>query len=465
MKRLDFVRFIRTKSSMNNQNKFTGLIRYTQKVFGLGALISEYDQRRPYKQINDAKVMFGITSGLGAGLTSLNELSAHTGVSRSVLEDFLNLEGLGSRLRKFVKAMIKRMKRGKMINLENVGGKSLAAVDGVETFRQRFTEEEFRKAILSGAIDCHCQVSVHRDAKTDNIIAYESYHRIVIICMISERGPFPIAWAYQQSDAYLVFKKWILNGSKREDHPSVEGSVEKRKQEGELTVFKALLTELKDSNSNKLPFDIIVGDELYDKAPIIEAVESFGAVLIAVQKDERRSLRQEAQDDFTTRQPDKLWNEMKRKFEGWSEVFIDQNLKKSDKSIKFVRVLRRHENGTVVDNYFYCSNKSWITPRLVEWCRHYRWREENGFNSWTNEWCLLKHVFHHSAAACDVMIGFIFIAIISVVNYQLGNLRRGGREFNQTLKDFFRDVISGYKNSGKTLHEHLLSYLQAQHPI
>jgi hypothetical protein len=68
---------------MNIQNKFTGLLRYTQKVFGLGALISEYDQVRPYKQVNDAKVMFGITSGLGAGFTSLNELSARTGVSRS----------------------------------------------------------------------------------------------------------------------------------------------------------------------------------------------------------------------------------------------------------------------------------------------------------------------------------------------------------------------------------------------
>jgi hypothetical protein len=409
MKRLDFVRFIRTKSSMNNQNKFTGLIRYTQKVFGLGALISEYDQRRPYKQVNDAKVVFGITSGLGAGLTSLNELSAHTGVSRSVLEDFLKLEGLGSRLRKFVKAMIKRMKRGKMINLENVGGKSLAAVDGVETFRKRFSEEDFQNAILSGAIDSHCQVSVHHDPKTHDIIAYETYHRIVIICMISERGPFPVSWAYQQSAAYLVFKKWILNGCIREDHPSVEGSVEKRKQEG----------------------------------------DSMSMVLTA----------------NTTRQPDKLWNEMKREFEGWSEVFIDQHIKKADKNIKIVRVVRRHGDGTVVDNYFYCSNKSWITPRLVEWCRHYRWREENGFNSWTNEWSLLKHVFHHSAAACDAMIGFIFIAIISVVNYQLGNLRRGGRKFKKTLKDFFRDVISGYKNSGKTLREHLLTYLQAQHPI
>jgi hypothetical protein len=58
MKRLGFVRFIRKKSSMNNKKKFTGFIRYTQIVFGLGALISEYDQRRPYKQVNGAKVMY-----------------------------------------------------------------------------------------------------------------------------------------------------------------------------------------------------------------------------------------------------------------------------------------------------------------------------------------------------------------------------------------------------------------------
>jgi hypothetical protein len=438
---------------MTNQDKFTGLNRYTQKVFRLGDLISEYDQLRPYKQINDAKVMFGITSGLGAGLTSLNELAVHSGVTRGVLEDFLNLEGLNSRLRKFIKAMIKRMKRGKMIELENVQGKYLAAVDGVETFRRRYTAEKFFEAILNGRIDHQCQVSVHRDAKTNQIVAYETYHRIVIICMISKRGPFPVAWGYQQSDGCNVYQKWLLKGSKPEEHPAVDGSAEKSKQTGELTVFKSLLTELRESNSHKLPFDIIVGDGLYDKAPILEAVEGFGAVLIAVQKDERRSLRQQAENDFSTRPSDKTWDEIRRQFEGWSGIFIDQHLNKQDKTVKIVRVIRRTADGIAIDNYFYCSNKSWITPRLVEWCRHYRWREENGFNSWTNEWKLLKHVFHHSSAACDAMIGFIFITIISVVNYQLGNLRRGGREFKQTLKDFFRDVMSGLRSSGKSLRE------------
>lgn len=152
----------------------------------------------------------------------------------------------------------------------------------------------------------------------------------------------------------------------------------------------------------------------------------------------------DAEEAFTTRAPDKIWNEMNRGLEGWSGVFIDENLIREDKNVKIVRVLRRNQDGTLIDNYFYCSNKAWINPHLVEWCRHYRWKEENGFNAWTNQWHLLKHVFTGAAAACDAMIGFIFIAIISVVNYQHGNLKRAGRKFKMTLKCFFHKVYAGF---------------------
>jgi hypothetical protein len=102
----------------------------------------------------------------------------------------------------------------------------------------------------------------------------------------------------------------------------------------------------------------------------------------------------------------------------------------------------------------------WITPRLAEWCRHYRWKEENGFNAWTNDWKLLKHVFHHTAAACDAMIGFIFITIIVAVNFQKGNLCRGGRNFLKSLKNHFRDLIVGFHASKKSIGDYMQSFLR-----
>ena len=218
---------------MHKQNKFTGLFRYQQKVFGLPSLIQEFDQVRCGKQTNDAGVMFGIMGGLASGKDSLSGLARHAGVSRSVLEDFLCLEGLPSRLRKFVKAMIKRMKRGKMIDLQQVKGKNLAAIDGVETMRRRYTPAQFYDLVQRGLVDLFCQVAVHRDAKTKEITSFDVYHRIVVICMITERGPIPLAWRYQQSDAGDKYASWLTAGANPDSHPADGLAEDKAKQQGE----------------------------------------------------------------------------------------------------------------------------------------------------------------------------------------------------------------------------------------
>ena len=159
------------------------------------------------------------------------------------------------------------------------------------------------------------------------------------------------------------------------------------------------------------------------------------------------------------RLPDRAWEEVKRHFEGWSGNYLDEHLLRGDKKIKIVRVKRRNREGQVIDNYFYCSAKSWITPRLVEWCRHYRWKGENGFNAWTNQWRLLKHVFYQTAAACDAMLGLIFIAINGAVNYRFGNLRRGVKKINQTFKEFILQIAFGYIELKKNLRDHLNDFL------
>lgn len=430
---------------MNKLNdKYSALMGYAQRRFGFASLISEFDVVRRFKQTNDSTSAFGIVSGLMQGLTSLSELSEHAGLSRSVLEDFLNLEGLPRRMKRFVGAMIKRMKRGKMIALAHVRGKCLASVDGIETFRRKLSPEDFYDAVLRGLVGQHCQVSVHRDAKTGGIDHFEIYHRVVIVCMITDRGPMPLAWRYQESAAGEAVKAW-LNSGKTTAFPLSEDVAGKAKQQGELTVLKLLLPEIKAMFNGYLPFDVLVGDGLYDKATILEMVERHGVALIAVLKDERRSLRAQALEDFSTRSADRAWNDDGRGFQGWSGIYLDVHLNRKDQSVKIVRVQRQNANGTTVDNYFYCSNETWITPRFVEWCRHYRWREENGFNAWTNLWGVLKHVFHHTANACDAILGFIFTAIIIVENYRHGNLKRGSRKYTATLREFFRDVVAAYR--------------------
>ena len=349
-----------------------------------------------------------------------------------------------------------------MIGLRHVKGRYLASVDGVETLRRRYTPEQFYDLVRRSLVDVHCQVAVHRDPKTKEIISFEIYHRLVVICMITDRGAVPLAWRYQQSDAGGKYQSWLEAGAPPAQHPADGLAEDKAKQEGELTVLKQLLPEIYEGFGKRMPFDILMGDGLYDKATVLEQSERYGLALIAVQKDERRNLRKDAEEDFSTRKPDTSWEEVQRFFEGWTGIYIDEHLKRRDQEVKIIRVRRRNADGTIIDNYFYCSNRPWVTPRLVEWCRHYRWWEENAFNAWTNLWGVLKHVFHNTAAACDAMIGFIFIAVIAVQNYRGGNLRRGGRQESQPLREFFSEVASGYRALRGILRDYLRDYISLQ---
>jgi hypothetical protein len=385
--------------------------------------------------------------------------------ARSVLEDFLKIDDLPRKNRRYVASLIKKMKRGKMINLRHVKGKIIACVDGVETHRRSYSLEEFNKKILAGLIDKHCQIAVHRDSKTDEVKFIEVYHRLVVITIITDRGPMPLAWIYQESEAGKQFEDWLKSGGKSEDMPRTDpekNAAEKLKQEGELTALKKLLKDLKEENSQYLPFDVLIGDGLYDKSSILTEVERLGIALVAVHKDERRNLHQQAEEDFTTQKPMISWSENGRGFEGWQKIYEDNNINRGNKKVKIVRVIRTAGSASV-DNYFYCSNLNFITPRFVEWCRHYRWKEENGFNAWTNQWKLLKHVFHHSHAASDAMVGLIFISVILVENYRRGNLKRGGYRGlgSQSLALFFREIIKGFDiNSRKEFLVFLTAYLR-----
>lgn len=373
------------------------------------------------------------------------------------MEDFLNIEGLPRRLRKYVASMIKKMKRGKMIHLEHVKGKIIASVDGVETHRRSMSLEKFKEYVAAGLLDRHSQIAVHKD-KSGVVESLDVYHRLVVICIITDRGPMPLSWGYQESDSNEKYAEWLSRGGLESEMPNQTETVsDKLKQEGEITTLKRLLAGLKTNFPRKMPFDVLIGDGLYDKAPVLCEVEKYGVALIAVHKGEHRDLRKEAVEDFSTCKPLRQWTENHKEYEGWMKVFEDKNIQRCSKKIRIVRVTRRSKND-LVDNYFYCSDKTWITPRLVEWCRYYRWKQENGFNAWANTWKLLKHVFHHTHNACDAMLGLIFISIIMVENFRHGNLRRGKTKKKLSLKLFFRELVKGIKLKTREDLEELCGY-------
>ena len=248
------------KSGPLSKNQYSQAMTYFKKTFGLGELIADFDCVRSCKQVNDADVLLGMLSGLMSGRRSLADLAESIGRSRSVLEDLLKLEGLARRLRRYITAMIRKMRRGKMIALPNLRGKLLGSVDGVETHRRMFSPADFYDAVRRGLVGPHCQVSVHRNKKTGEIERYEVYHRLVVVCLITDRGPMPFAWDYQRSELGAAYAKWLDAGADPEKHPASDSSKDKAKQEGELTVLKQLLVQMKRDFNGRLPFDILVGD-------------------------------------------------------------------------------------------------------------------------------------------------------------------------------------------------------------
>ena len=444
------------KNSLKANNTYIKLFDYLKKVFSIDDLLEEVSGRSKWKQNDNELILMAILTGLSSNCSSMNSISKrfkqeNSGrtLSRSVIEAFLKRPEFPNILKTKLKSIITIMKRGKMLDLKNVKGKIVAAIDGVETYRRRYSPSAFKESIMKGKFCKYCLISVHMDKKTKKIIRYETYHRVSVISILTDRGAMPIAYAYHQSDGYKRYKKFF---EKEDRNPfilankmHVFGKI-KVKQEGELSACSNLIKYLLNEKTEKLPFDILIGDALYDKSSVIDEIEKYGSALVSVLKNKNRILRKKANKDSILEKTSSGWSKKKTKYLAWSKSYKDDN-RSNSKSVKIVRVIRKEGTLKEVDNFFYCSDKRWLTPKLVEYCRNYRWQEENGFNSWTNQWGLLKHMFHHESTACDSMLGLIFITIIGVENFRKGNLKRGKkpRTHRFSFKDFMNELYSGYK--------------------
>jgi hypothetical protein len=437
------------------------LFEYSRKCFGFNEFLANFSGTAKFKQIATSLIVLKVISGLSIGFNSLNEFAKGCKgfISRHTIVNRLSDPNISRHTRRFIMAMLKKMLRAKMLNLTGVKNKIIACVDGCEVYRKKYSLEEFIKLARTGYFDIHCQVAVHykKDNANNDIDYIEIYHRIVVITIISDRGAIPISWGYQLSDAGEKWHKWAIAGADLTKIPTIESATEhdKVKQQGELTILKELLTNLV-TDYGKLPFNVLVGDGLYDKATILELCERHHVDLVSVMKSDRRNLKQEAKEDFTTTPPSKTWKTNKTEYFGWEKSYLDKNLTTKNKKVKVIRVIRETIKEISVDNYFYCSDKSYITPRFVEECRYNRWKEENAFNAWTNKWKVFKHEFHHSFVVADAMIGLFFVTIILITNYVYGNLKRGSHQFRDSLKmlfHYFTQTIV-YKNKQQLLRFH-----------
>lgn len=156
-------------------------------------------------------------------------------------------------------------------------------------------------------------------------------------------------------------------------------------------------------------FDVVMADGLYARAPFFEAVTSRGKHVIAVLKDERRDLLQDARGLFSQQQPlahrkgktvRQCWDE--EGFTSWPQF---------SKKVRVVRSLetttvKRKKSGleeTKLSNWMWVTTipKSLVQTLAFVKLAHRRWDIENkAFNELVTFWHA-DHVYKHTAVAIE----------------------------------------------------------------
>lgn len=267
------------------------------------------------------------------------------------------------------------------------------------------------------------------------------YHRVVVISVMSKYGPLPLFLRMCQP------KEAILD--------PLTVSESRFKSDCELSCAKELLVDIAGRFGGRLPFDVVASDALMANAPFMELVETLGSSGIFIFKQENRTLYKQAKAEFVGHSlgfniQKTQWNkdpsDKGRSFQAKWGHYLDQNRKGENKSVKIFEVTRTEINGTSTTGMAIASDKDFIIPRLVEEVRYGKWSElENGvFNELTNIWGTLKHLFFHKANALQSMLYLQFLAFIAYRCYCYGNLKRGGRCWTGTVRDFHRQMAASF---------------------
>ena len=166
-------------------------------------------------------------------------------------------------------------------------------------------------------------------------------------------------------------------------------------------------------------FDLVMADALYAQAPFFQLVLGHGKDVLAVLKDERRDLLQDATDLFATVEPTRTQDGRTFRetwdlegFTSWPSLDRPVRVVRS-REITTVRRQRTKEDEQPVSDWVWVTTLSSrrASTRAVVELGHGRWGIENqGFNELVNEWCA-DHVYKHRPTA---ILAFWLLAMLAI---------------------------------------------------
>ena len=355
---------------------FKRIIKYAFKHFDLFEKLACVTDRRIKPQILTIKILSAIVFIHIANLGSLHSFSqSKAGPSVSTIArvaDSVSLEGIrevGSHVYKIARA--KKM-------IEPYMGKHLAIVDGHE-----ITVSDY----------CKCSHCRRRKLKTkDGSIKYQYYHSFTALILAGEKYLFVL-----------------------DIEPIAPG-------ESEVTSAYRLIERV--CQNYPRAFKILIGDALYLNAKIFKLLESHHKKAIAVLKEERRQLFEEANRLSLLSKP-QVYQDKKTIYKVWDHTIGSC----WDGYGRNVRVIVSEETttkrvhakeGKSWEQKIEVSNWMWVTnimngslgdlKNTVRIC-HSRWQIENKcFNETVNTW-RADHIYRHSENAIIAFLLLLFICV------------------------------------------------------
>ena len=381
------------------------LLGYAQSLVDLRGLTAVLRDARKRPRITAAAVARATLAMMLARLGSFNSLEQTRFSSfwrRFLQGDLPSADTMGrvcqgmelEPIREIQHALYERLKRMKAL-APPAHGLMLAVVDGHETHATRHR--------------C-CSGCLQRTIKTRDGECTEYYHRVVCMLLVGAEMCF-------QVDA----------------EPILPG-------EDEVTAALRLFDRAVEDYPRA--FDVVAGDGLYARADFFNHVKDRGKDVLAVLKDDRRDLLQDAQGLWAQTRPvvqqrgkvqQECWD--LSGFATWPQCHHPVRVVRSRETREVRRQLDKQIESQV-------SDWTWVTTLApqraatgaVVQMGHHRWTIENqGFNEAVTRWHG-DHVYRHQATAMLVMWLWMLVAMNLFAAFYRRNLKPQVRAACSTLQ-------------------------------
>lgn len=356
------------------------LIRYSDKIFGLGEVLGQVSDRRLCPRIPTSVLLRSVLVLYWARLGSLNALETVRGASfwkrwlgrapasaDTVGRVHAELENEG--LRRGLQQVYRRLKRNKA--LRGVGEWDIALLDGHEN------HASYRR---------HCRGCLKRTLHTEQGEKVQFYHRQVTLMLRCEK-------------MHLLL--------------DVEAQLP-----GENEVATALRLLQRVLGTYPRAFRLLLADALYAQAPFVNFLICHGKHVLLVLKQERRDLYQDvlgilplvAPQKGQYRSRDCLWWDVSN-LTSWPQASLPLRVVRSEETYE----VRRQSSKQLSQEK---SEWMWVTTlpaarastAFVVHLGHARWDIENyGFNELVNGWHA-DHIYKHDPAAIEAFTLLAFLA-------------------------------------------------------